>query len=285
MPSLSQRRLFHLALLPASLWLLIFFFIPLAIIAAISFMTPGSPVAFHVTAGNYVRVFNPLIIRVFGRSLEMAAAATALCLLFGYPLAYFMARQPPRLQRLLYFLVLIPLWANSLVLTYAWMVILRSDGLIESAAHALHWLPQGQSLNLLYTPGAVIIGFVYWYLPFMVYPLYSSLEKFDWRLLDAAQDLGATRWVAFWRVIFPITLPGVAAGSLLVFIPALGNFVVPQLMGGGKQALIGNIIQERFLSQPQDWPLGAALAIVIMLFVAAGAWLYFRYARNEQAVG
>jgi len=129
------------------------------------------------------------------------------------------------------------------------------------------------------------VGLVYWYMPFMVYPIYGSLEKFDWRLFEAAQDLGASRLAAFCRVLLPLTWPGVLAGALLVFIPAVSNFVVPQFLGGAKVALIGNVIQERFLSQPQDWPLGSALALVVMLFISLAIWVYFKFAHEGEAVG
>jgi spermidine/putrescine transport system permease protein len=208
-----------------------------------------------------------------------------LCLLIGYPLAYFIAQRRPRVRTLLYFLTLVPLWTNSLVLIYAWMVLLRVDGVVDRAARVLGWLATDTSLNWLYTPGAVIVGLVYWYLPFMVYPIYGSLEKFDWRLFEAAQDLGASRVAAFCRVLLPLTWPGALAGALLVFIPAVSNFVVPQFLGGAKVALIGNVIQERFLSQPQDWPLGSALALVVMLLISLAIWAYFKFAREGDAVG
>ncbi len=279
----SQR--YRLLLTPALVWLSLFAFAPLAIIVAISFARRGSPIAAGFTFENYFRLLDPLLLTVFVRSLSMACVTTALCLLTGYPLAYFIVRQPSRLRTLLYFFTLIPLWADSLVLAYAWMVLLRVEGFFDQVARLVGWLGPHDSLNWLYTPGAVIVGLIYWYLPFMVYPLYASLEKFDWELLDAAQDLGASRVAAFFRVMFPLTRPGVIAGSLLVFIPALGNFVVPQLLGGAKSALLGNVIQERFLSQPQDWPLGAALTLVMMLFVSAAIWLYFGFAQEGGPIG
>jgi spermidine/putrescine transport system permease protein len=156
---------------------------------------------------------------------------------------------------------------------------------VDQGARVLGWIATDQSLNWLYTPGAVVVGLVYWYMPFMVYPIYASLEKFDWRLFEAAQDLGASRVTAFFRVLLPLTWPGVLAGALLVFIPALSNFVVPQFLGGAKVALIGNIIQERFLSQPQDWPLGSALALVMMVLISLAIWAYFKFARQGDAVG
>jgi spermidine/putrescine transport system permease protein len=284
-PERSSLRMRRLLLWPAWLWLSAFSFAPLGIIALISVLQPGAPVTWQFTLANYVRLLDPLLLRIFLRSLWMACATTACCLLIGYPLAYFIVRRRPAQRTALYFLTVIPLWANSLVLTYAWMVVLRVHGLVDRAAQLLGWLGPQQSLNWLYTPGAVIVGMVYWYLPFMVYPLYASLEKFDWGLLEAAQDLGATRLTALRRVLVPLTRPGIVAGSLLVFIPALGNFVVPQLLGGAKSILIGNVIQERFLSQPQDWPLGATLALVIMLLIGAALWVYFGYAREGEAIG
>jgi spermidine/putrescine transport system permease protein len=284
-PVASAPDLRLLCLLPASLWLLLFSFLPLGIVVAISFVRRGSPIAWDFTLENYARLADPLLLTVFWRSLRMAWTTTVLCLLIGYPLAYFIAQRAARLRTLLYFLALIPLWANSLVLTYAWMVLLRTDGVFDRVVQTLGWIEPGESLNWLYTPGAIIVGFTYWYLPFMVYPLYAALEKFDWGLLDAAQDLGATRMRALMRVVLPLTRPAAVAGSLLVFIPSLGNFVVPQLLGGAKSTLLGNVIQERFLSQPQDWPLGAALSLVMLLWISAAIWLYVRTAHGEEPVG
>jgi spermidine/putrescine transport system permease protein len=284
-PDRLSARMQRLLLWPAWSWLLLFAFAPLGIIMAISVTQRGSPINWEFTLSNYARLADPLLVTIFLRSLWMACATTMVALLTGYPLAYFMVRRRPRVRSLLYFLTLIPLWTNSLVLTYAWMVLLRVDGLFDQVARLLGWLGPRGSLNWLYSPGAVIVGLVYWYLPFMVYPIYASLEKFDWTLFDAAQDLGATRLEAFRRILLPLTRPGVIAGILLVFIPALSNFVVPQLLGGAKSALIGNIIQERFLSQPQDWPLGSALALIMMLLVSIAIWLYFRLVREGGAIG
>jgi spermidine/putrescine transport system permease protein len=272
-------------LLPPAAWLGLFAFLPLGIVMVISLTERGSPVAWELTLSNYARLADPLLLTIMGRSLWMACVTTVLCLVFGYPLAYFIVQRRMPARRWLYFLTVLPLWANSLVLTYAWMVVLRADGVVDQLARLAGWLGTHESLNWLYTPGAVMMGLVYWYLPFMVYPIYSSLEKFDWRLVEAAQDLGATRVAAFFKVLLPLTWPGVLAGGLLVFIPALSNFVVPQFLGGAKAALIGNVIQERFLSQPQDWPLGSALALVIMLVISLAIWAYFKFAREGDAIG
>jgi ABC-type spermidine/putrescine transport system permease subunit I len=175
----------------------------------------ASYMAVHLS--SYVRLADPLLLTIVARSLWTACATTALCLVIGYPLAYFIVQQRAPVRTWLYFLTLLPLWANSLVLTYAWMVLLRVDGVADQGARLLGWLGTHESLNWLYTPGAVIAGLVYWYLPFMVYPIYGALEKFDWRLFEAAQDLGATRVVAFFKVLLPLTWPGVLAA--LHFIP------------------------------------------------------------------
>ena len=281
----SAKRLQLWCMVPAVGWLGLFSFLPLGIIIAISVTERGSPVVWQFTLGNYARLADPLLLTIVARSLWMACLTTALCLVIGYPLAYFIVQQRPRWRRALYFLTVVPLWANSLVLTYAWMVLLRVDGVIDQWARLVGWLGPHEHLNWLYTPGAVVTGLVYWYLPFMVYPIYTSLEQFDWRLFDAAQDLGATRVAAFFRVLLPLTWPGVLAGGLLVFIPALGNFVVPQFLGGAKAALVGDVIQECFLSQPQDWPLGSALALVIMLLISAAIWAYFKFAHEGPAIG
>lgn len=273
------------SLLPPAVWLGLFAFLPLGMVVAISLMQRGSPITWELTLGNYARLADPLLLTIVARSLWMACVTTVLCLVSGYPLAYFIVQRRPHVRSLLYFLTLVPLWTNSLVLIYAWMVLLRVDGVIDQVARAFGWLATHESLNCLYTPAAVVAGLVYWYMPFMVYPIYGSLEKFDWRLFEAAQDLGASYLAAFFRVLLPLTWPGVVAGALLVFIPALSNFVVPQFLGGAKVALIGNVIQERFLSQPQDWPLGSVLALAMMLFISLAIWAYFKFAHEGDAVG
>jgi spermidine/putrescine transport system permease protein len=274
----EKERGLWLGLVPAAAWLVLFFMIPLTIIAIISVTRTGAPIDWTLDVSGYVRLIDPLYLGILLRSFGLALSATLLCLLLGYPLAYYIARCPPALRRLLYFMVLVPLWANSLVLIYAWMVLLRPNGVFD---HLLHWIgfASDAPISMLYTPAAVLLGLVYWYLPFMVYPLYASLEKFDFTLLDAAHDLGASRFTAFRRVLWPLTLPGVAVGSLLVFIQSLSAFVVPDLLGGAKSMMLGNVIQQRFLSVPQDWPLGAAIAVVLLLVVGIGLAFYFRMQR------
>lgn len=277
-PATRGRWPLWLALVPAAGWLTLFFLAPLLIVGVISFMRPGAPVQWALDGSSFGRLWDPLYLIILGRTVGLALAAATLCLLLGYPLAYYIARRPPRARRLLYILVLVPLWANSLVLIYAWMVLLRPNGVLE---RLLAWLgfAGDEPLGLLYNPGAVLVGLVYWYLPFMVYPLYASLEKFDFTLLDAARDLGASGFTAFRRVVWPLVLPGAATGFLLVFVEALGAFVVPDLLGGSKSMMLGNLIQQRFLSVPQDWPLGAAITVALLLAMGSALMLYFRLQR------
>ncbi len=277
----SNQRWAVLALIPSAAWLTLFFLVPLGIVAAISLMEAGEPVTWRLDGSSFVRLVDPLHLNIVARSIGLAAAATILCFLLGYPLAYYIARRAPAMRRLLYFLVLLPLWANSLVLIYAWMVLLRPNGVVEQLLAALGLVAE-EPLSLLYTPGAVLLGLVYWYLPFMVYPLYASIEKFDFHLLDAAYDLGASRWQAFRLVLLPVTMPGVVAGSLLVFIESLGAFVVPELLGGAKSMMIGNLVQQRFLSTPQDWPLGAALALALLVLLGGALVVYLHYAEGNR---
>jgi spermidine/putrescine transport system permease protein len=280
--SQMARAAWHLplALVPAAAWLTLFFLLPLLIVVVISLLAPGAPVAWVIDAGSYARLFDPLHVVILARSIGLALAAALMCLLIGYPLAYYVARRPAPTRRLLYFMVLVPLWANSLVLIYAWMVLLRPNGVLDHVLIGLFGTDDS-TLGLLYTPAAVLIGLVYWYLPFMVYPLYASLERFDFTLLDAARDLGASRATTFRRVLWPLTLPGAATGLLLVFVESLGAFVVPDLLGVAKSMMLGNLIQQRFLSVPQDWPLGAAIAVLLLLVMGLALRGYFHLQRRR----
>jgi spermidine/putrescine transport system permease protein len=256
-------------LVPPAAWLTLLFLGPLGVIALISLMMPGAPVEWMIDGSAYQRLLDPIYLGVLWRSLSLAVMATVLCLVLGYPLAYYIARRPPRFRRVLFFLVLVPLWTNSLVLIYGWMVMLRPNGAFDQLLQGLGF-GGGEPLTILYTPAAVILGLVYWYLPFMVYPLYASIEKLDFRLLEAARDLGAGGVAILVRVLLPLTLPGIATGCLLVFVEALGAFVVPDLLGGAKSMMLGNLVQQRFLSVPQDWPMGAAAAMLMLALLLVG---------------
>jgi spermidine/putrescine transport system permease protein len=265
---------------PAALWLLIFFLIPLAMVLLVSFGERGDAgqVVYSWTIKNYVRFFSKvgehyLYVRIFVRSLGIALLNTLLCLMVGYPLAYFIARQPTKRRNTLLLLVMIPFWTNFLVRTYAWMVILRDTGVINNLLLGLGVI--AQPLPLLYNQGAVILGLFYGYLPFMILPLYASIEKLDFSLVEAAQDLGANALRTFLRVVLPLTMPGVVAGSIIVFIPSIGAYVTPDLMGGAKVTMVGNLLQQQFL-KVRDWPFGSAVGFILMLTVLAATLVYFR---------
>ncbi|MDQ3184442.1 MAG: ABC transporter permease, partial [Actinomycetota bacterium] len=220
---------------PVTVWLGLFFFVPLLLILAYSFGKSGvyGGITLGFYPGNYAKVFDPLYLEIIVRTLVIALITTFLCFLVGYPLAYFITFKGGRHKHTLILLVMIPFWTSLLLRAYAWVVILGGDnGIANRVLQFLHITDH--PLTLIFTPQAVMLGMVYTYLPFMILPLYAALEKFDWRLKEAAQDLGASRWHTFWRVTFPLSMPGVIAGSILVFIPSAGEFVIPNLLGGAR---------------------------------------------------
>lgn len=276
----ARRLRLTVLLAPAVFWLTLFFLTPFVIIVIYSFLSRSATggVEWTFTLDNFVKLFSDIVyLRIFWRSVWMGVATTLICLLIGYPLALFIARQNARWRTILLFLVLIPFWTNFLVRTYAWMVILSSNGVINSIVTAFG----GERLALLNTQGAVLLGLVYSGLPFMVLPIYAAIDRFDFNLLEAASDLGADRRRAFLRVMLPLTMPGIAAGSVLVFIPTAGNYIVPTLLGGGKVALIGNLLEQQF-GAAQNRPLGAAAALLVMLMLTAGVLVYFRVTAEDE---
>ena len=270
----------HLLLLPAYLWLGLFFLFPLLIIVYYSLTVRGplgaSEAAF--TLEHYARLWDPLYARILWRSLWLAIATTLITIVLAYPFAYALARAPQRWKTSLLLLSVIPFWTNFLIRTYAWMVILRSNGLVNAVLSSLGLIQE--PLSLLFTPGAVLLGLVYGFLPFMILPIYAAIDRLDPSLLEAAADLGAEPWQTFVQVTLPLTAPGIAAGVLLVFVPALGMFVIPDLMGGAKVTLIGNLIQNQFLSA-RNWQFGSAASVVLMALVVLGLRLYKRFFRLE----
>lgn len=263
-------------------WLILFAVLPLAILAAYSFCQRDDigRVVFSFSSDNYVRAFDPGYLRILGRSLGYAAVTTGLCLLMGYPTAFFIARREPRLRQRLLILVMIPFWTSFLIRTYAWIQILKGHGLLNAVLESLRLtsLP----VELLYTPTAVVIGLVYSFLPFMILPIYASAEKLDRDLLEAAQDLGAAPLRVFSSVAIPMTRPGIAAGIILVFVPAMGTFAVTDLLGGAQVPLIGNVIENQFL-QARNWPFGAALGVVFTVLFALSYALLHRPPRWERS--
>jgi spermidine/putrescine transport system permease protein len=236
-----------------------------------------------LTTEGYARFFSDfLYTELFLKSFAYAAITTLICGLIAYPLALLIARSPKRHRDLLVLLVILPFWSNFLIRVYAWIIILGPQSVFVGALNHVLGLFGIEPVTLLYTPFAVIVGLVYVHLPFMVLPLYANLEKHDPVLLDAAQDLGANAWRRFWRITFPLSLPGVYAGAALVFIPALGIFAIPDILGGTEGIMIGNVIKQQFLDT-RDWPFGSVLSMVLTVMAIALAGLAAWIARRSRA--
>ncbi len=266
--------------LPALMWLGLFFLLPLLIVLLFSFLTrsQGGQVSLPFTLVQYERVFTTFWV-VMQRSINIALVTTVICLVAGYPLAYFIVRRKTSFgKQFALFLVILPFWTNFLVRTYAWRVLLGREGLINASLMNMGIITE--PLELLNTEFAVLLGLVYGFLPFMVLPIYTSLSRFDFRFIEAAHDLGANDWIAFWRVMLPITLPGVVAGCMLVFIPAVGTFVTSDLLGGTQGLMIGNLIHSQY-SRSGNLPLGAALSVVMMGVVMLALLIYARFGREN----
>ncbi len=279
----NMRRNYQLFILlfPVVFWLVCFFLLPLVSVFIYSFLERGTygGVRWNITPENYERLFDRLYLGILWRSVSTALICTSVCLLLGYPFAYYLARYQPKWRNVLLLLVVVPFWTNFLIRTYAWILILRTKGLLNSLLATL--IPNFHPLELLNTPLAVQIGLVYGYLPFMILPLYAALEQLDMSLIEAAQDLGASPRRAFWHVTVPLSLPGILAGSMLVFIPTVGAFLTPDLLGGGKVSYIGNVVERQFKSA-RDWPFGSALSFMLMGIVLVGTVLYFRALQGSE---
>lgn len=267
-----------LPLWPALLFLGVFFLAPLLMVVGMSLASRGTygGVEWALTLSNYLRLADPLYLGIYLRSLVMAGITTLVCAILGFPLAYTIARAPQRWQTILIIMILIPFWTNFLVRTYAWIFILRADGLLNTLLQGIGLI--AEPLPLLYTDGAVFVGLVYGYLPFMVLPLIIAIERIPSALEEAARDLYASTWVIFRRVIIPLAKPGIIAGCVLVFIPAVGAFITPYLLGGGRRLMLGTLIQQEMLVA-RDWPFGAALSVLLMVLVLLTLILTRRYAR------
>jgi spermidine/putrescine transport system permease protein len=268
-----------LLLAPLVAWAVFFVVAPAVIMLIYSFAQRGTlgGVVYDFTLDNYRNVGDPVYLQIVFRSIGYAAVTTIICLLAGYPVAYLIGRADERWRNLLLMAVMVPFWTSFLIRTYAWVTILKSEGLLNSLLIQLRLI--AAPLELLYTPGAVVIGLVYTFLPFMILPIYTSVEKLEGALIEAALDLGAGPLRAFSRVIVPLTSPGIAAGVLLVFVPALGIFAVNDILGGGRVDMIGNIIENQFKTA-RNWPFGAALGTSLLVSFAA---IYFYVNRRQRA--
>jgi spermidine/putrescine transport system permease protein len=268
-------------LLPTRLWMLAFFAAPFVIVLAYSLLTRGvyGGVEQPWTVEGYQRLIDPLYLKILLRSFVMALAATLLCVLLAFPVALFISQSPKRKNFYLQ-LVMLPFWTSFLVRTYAWLFLLRDTGLVNIVLMKLGVIHE--PLSLLYNDGTVLLGLVYGYLPFMVLPIYATLERLDPALIEAAADLGARPLATVFRVIVPLSRPGLVAGSVLVFIPCLGAYLTPDLLGGGRTVLVGNLVQNQF-TNARDWPFGSAVSMLLMLLVVLLVWGLLRRESEQLA--
>jgi spermidine/putrescine transport system permease protein len=267
-----------LLLTPAMLTILVFMVAPLCFVGVYSFLTPGTygGVVWEFSTEAYIQflferdfldetlVFTSSYLSIYGRSIGQALVATVACLAIGFPTAYFMATRPEHQRNVWVFLVTVPYWVNLLIRTVSMLFIIRDEGPLNAALQAVGIIDE--PIRIAYTDFAIGLGLVYSYLPFMVLPIYAAIERFDFRLVEAAYDLYADRWTILRKVILPITLPGIVAGSLLVFVPSLGSFIAPDLLGGGKHLMIGNLVALQFQGS-RNWPFGSAAAVILMTLV------------------
>lgn len=268
--------------LPAMGWFLWFLLVPLGIVILYSLITKGiyGGVVFRFTAENYERATDWIYLRIFWNSLKLASLTAISCLFIGYPMAYVMATAGTKLRSALLVLVVIPFWTNFVVRAYAIKILFGEIGPVNKIGMALGFIHE--PIIFANTNFSVWLGMVTNYLPFMVLPLYVALEKFDFTLLEAAKDLGASSWNILWRVLVPLTKTGIVTGLIFVFTPALGEFVIPDLLGGSKTMLIGNLVTEQFL-KTRDWPFGSALSMILIFLVMISLALYLRTDAEEGA--
>lgn len=279
MANLFKRFRPYAFITPALGWLLIFFVLPLFFVLYFSFLQKGAygAIIYEFSLQNYIRVFDPIYRRVFYRSVILAGVTIVFCMILAYPLAYWLAFYTDRARQFLLFMFVVPTWTSYLVRIYGWMFLLRDTGLINNFMIQMGLIEQ--PISLLYNHFAVALGISYSYITFMLLPLYSSLTNLDQSVLEAAYDLGANPFERFFRVTLPMTSGGLMAGTILVGVPALGEFIVPQLLGGAKVNLIANLIESRFIDT-FDWPLGSAMAIILAIVVITGVLIYMRISRK-----
>ena len=278
-----ERFALNVLLSPTLFWLIFFFTIPLVIIFVYSFLDRGKfgGVVWEFQFENYIRVADVLYIKIFIRSFYIALITTLICLLMGYPMAYWMASQPPKRRSTYMLLIMLPFWTNFVVRTYAWRMLLARQGQINQLLIALKLFTKAQAPTYLNTNGAVVMGLIYVWVVAMVLACYASISGLDRSLLEAAQDLFANPVRTFLRVTIPLTLPGIVSGSILVFVPSFGAFVTPDMLGGGKSDMVGNLISQQF-GEAMDWPFGSAISAILMIVMLFGTMLYFRSLRREK---
>ncbi len=270
------------SLSPSAFWLLIFTLIPMGIVIYYSFLTrgPWGTIEYTFTFDSYLKMLDPLFVKIFARSFKLAALTVVICLAAGYLVAYWIAFYGGRHKNLLLFLVILPFWTSYLARIYSWMTLLSDHGLINNLLIGLHLIDT--PLPLLHNESAVLIGLVYTYLPFMILPLYAALDRLDRSVLEAASDLGATATERFFKVTVPLTKGGILSGSVLVFAPSIGEFLVPELLGGAKAMMIGKFIALKFLGL-RHWPLGSAYSLLLLTIILILLFFYMRVGGGREA--
>lgn len=273
-----------LTILPLYLSTIVLVVIPLVYIIILSFLKKDAiwGVTNEFTLNNFIKIFDPIYLKTFIDSLILAFSTTIITLLLGYPFGYFMSKLGTKKRSIVMLLVVIPFWTNALVRIYGWIILLRTNGVLNSILLNLGLIDE--PIKILYTYGAVLIGMVYSLLPFMILSIYTSAEKIDWSLIEAARDLGATSFQAFFTITLKLTLPGILSGVVLVFIPSVGLFFISDLLGGGKIMLIGNLIKNQLLVS-RDWPFGAALSVVMMVMTLIIIWIYTKVSHTKDLEG
>lgn len=272
-------RVFSISLL--WLWLFIFALLPFCLVIIASFLSHSEDSMFQLplTLGNYLQLNDSIYIRIFEKSFIIAGFCTLWCLVLGYPFAYIIARNQSRWKNFLILLVIIPFWTSSLIRSYALIAVIKAKGILNSLLIFLGIIHQ--PLPILFTNTAVMIGLVYNLLPFMILPIMTNVERLDNRLVDAAHDLGANKFTTFSKIIIPLTMPGIVAGSILVFLPAMTLFYIPDILGGAKSILLGNLIQNQFLIA-ENWPMGSAVSTVLTIILASMIGVYFWATRGKK---
>lgn len=268
---------------PVALWVLLLIFIPMIYIAIMSFLTRGTygGIVFKFSVNGYQTLFDPMYLEVILKSIMISVRTTVMCILIGYPLAYYIAKRPAQKAAMLVMLLMVPFWTSGLVKTYSWVLLLNATGVVNKFLMAMGLI--AEPIQFLYNDYAVTLGLVYGFLPYAVLPMYSSIEKLDKSLLEASNDLGARPVRTFFKVTLPLTAPGIFASVILVFIPSLGAYFTADVLGGGTSLIIGNLIRNLF-SVSKNWPFGAAVSIILVIFTLILLWLYSRVGDMDDLV-
>lgn len=280
----KKKGSWWLTIAPIYLFTIIFVALPMLYLFVLSFMTRAETwgVVGVFTLDNYKRILKPVYLNTFLQSFKLAVSTTVFTMILGYPFGYFMAKLNEKAKKLMMFLVVIPFWTSALLRLYGWIIIFRSNGLLDKTLMGLGMIKE--PMKLLYTYPAVLVGMIYALIPFMILSVYSSAEKMDWSLVEAARDLGASKFYAFRTITLKMTIPGLMSGVVLVFIPSMGLFFIADILGGGKVMLVGNLIQNQ-LNSGRDWPFAASLAVVLILFTSLMIWFYRKVTKVENLEG